>query len=491
MTKILNNDTLGSLPSSVSVPRYDRGAITPGILHIGVGNFHRAHQGVYLDRLFNKGLSHDWGIIGAGIMQYDAAKRELLSRQDWLSTVIELDPRGYTARVCGSMIDFAEISSQALVRAMMTEEIRIVSLTITEGGYYIDPETGGFNANHPDIRSDAANGGEPGTVFGAIVTALKIHQSAGMPGFTVMSCDNLPHNGDVTRRAVLGMAELIAPELSGWIEENVTFPNGMVDCITPATGDRERAMVEEKFGIDDPGIVVCEPFRQWILEDNFCQGRPALEEVGVEFVQDVSPYELMKLRILNGGHAAIAYPSALLGVHYAHDAMGTPLVQAFLERLETEEIIPTVPPVPGVDFNQYLDKTQERFSNAEIGDTIPRLCLDGSNRQPKFILPTIADRLEQGLPVNGLALEVALWCRYCAGTDDSGKPLSVDDEKAERLQKNAQLARSEPKAFLGMSDIFGNMGSNEAFVSQFSDALGSLWENGTEATLQSYVSKVA
>ncbi|OOY43714.1 hypothetical protein BOV92_10605 [Solemya velum gill symbiont] len=171
--------------------------------------------------------------------------------------------------------------------------------------------------------------------------------------------------------------------------------------------------------------------------------------------------------------------------------MGTPLVQAFLERLETEEIIPTVPPVPGVDFNQYLDKTQERFSNAEIGDTIPRLCLDGSNRQPKFILPTIADRLEQGLPVNGLALEVALWCRYCAGTDDSGKPLSVDDEKAERLQKNAQLARSEPKAFLGMSDIFGNMGSNEAFVSQFSDALGSLWENGTEATLQSYVSKVA
>lgn len=489
MSIILSNKTIGSLPANVSVPLYDRDTITPGILHIGVGNFHRAHQAVYLDRLFNKGLSHDWGIVGAGIMQYDAAKRELLSHQDWLSTVIELDPRGYTARVSGSMIDFAEVSSKSLVSALTKAEIRIVSMTVTEGGYFVDPETGGFNADHPVILSDARTPSQPQTVFGALVAALKIRKSMGIPPFTVMSCDNLPHNGEVTRRAVLGLADMMAPELSGWIADKVDFPNGMVDCITPATGDRERAMVQEEFGIDDPGVVVCEPFRQWVLEDRFSQGRPALEEVGVEFVQDVAPYELMKLRILNGGHASIAYPAALLGVHYAHDAMNTPLIRAFLDKLEKEEIIPTVPPVPGVDFTQYLDKTKERFSNAEIGDTIPRLCQDGSNRQPKFILPTIVNRLEQGLPVKGLALEVAMWCRYCTGTDEKGNSFSVDDEKAERLQNNSQLARSEPGAFLGMTDIFGSMGNNEAFVAHFSDAIGSLWKNGTEATLQSYVSE--
>ncbi len=488
MTIKINHSTLGKLPANVAVPRYEHAKITPGILHIGVGNFHRAHQGVYLDRLFNKKLGHDWGIIGAGIMPYDAVKREQLASQDWLSTIIELDPRGYTARVSGSMIGFAEVSSQSLIKALTKPEIRIVSMTVTEGGYFVDPKTGGFNAEHPAILSDAKDSNEPKTVFGALVAALKIRQSEGMPPFTIMSCDNVPHNGAVTRRAVIGLADLVAPELSAWIANNVAFPNSMVDCITPATGDRERAMAAEKFSIEDPSVVVCEPFRQWVLEDQFPQGRPALEEVGVQFVQDVAPYELMKLRILNGGHASLAYAAALLGIEYAHEAIGTPLIRAFVEKLEKEEIIPTVPSVPGVDLNHYLDQTLERFSNAGIGDTIPRLCLDGSNRQPKFIFPTLLDRLDRGLPISGLALEVALWCRYCAGTDEKGKPLSINDENAELLQQNARLAMTEPRAFLNMSDIFGSMGSNETLISEFSAALGSLWKNGTEETLKTYIS---
>ena len=488
MTIKLNQQNIGKLPTNVAVPSYDRRLVTPGILHIGVGNFHRAHQGVYLDRLFNKNRDLDWGIIGAGIMPYDANKREQLAAQDWLSTIIELDPRGYTARVCGSMIDFAEVSSQSLIQALTKPEIRIVSMTVTEGGYFVDPKTGGFNAEHPDILADAQNPDAPQTVFGAIVAALKIRKSQGVAPFTVMSCDNVPHNGAVTKRAVIGVADRIAPELSAWIAENVAFPNGMVDCITPATGERERAMVADKFGIEDPSVVVCEPFRQWVLEDHFPQGRPALEEVGVEFVQDVAPYELMKLRILNGGHASIAYAAALLGIQYAHEAMETPLIRAFMEKLEKDEIIPTVPPVPGVDLHRYLEKTVERFSNAGIGDTIPRLCLDGSNRQPKFIFPTLMDRLSQGLPIPGLALEVALWCRYCAGTDENGNPLPLDDINAERLRHNALLAKTEPRAFLGMTDIFGTMGDHEAAVAAFSAALDSLWKHGTEKTLENYIS---
>lgn len=485
----LNQENISKLPANVAVPRYDRSRVTPGILHIGVGNFHRAHQGVYLDRLFNKNLDHDWGIIGAGIMPYDANKREQLASQDWLSTVIELDPRGYTARVCGSMIDFVEVSSQSLIQALTKPEIRIVSMTVTEGGYFVDPRTGGFNAEHPQILADVKNPDDPQTVFGALVAALKIRNSKGIAPFTVMSCDNVPHNGVVTKRAVVGLAKLIAPELSAWIDDNVAFPNSMVDCITPATADRERKMAAEKFGIDDPSVVVCEPFRQWVLEDWFPQGRPAFEEVGVEFVQDVAPYELMKLRILNGGHAALAYSSALLGFHYAHDAMDSPLIRAFLEKLETEEIIPTIPPISGVDYNQYLSQTLERFSNPEIGDTIPRLCQDGSNRQPKFILPTIIDRLSGGLPVRGLALEVALWCRYCAGSDGNESSSHIDDIKAEQLHKNARLAESEPSTFLGMTDIFGTMGRDETFISEFTAALASLRVKGTEDTLRTYLGK--
>ena len=483
----LNNGTLRDLPKDVAVPAYDRSALKPGVLHIGVGNFHRAHQAYYLDRLFNEGIDHDWGIVGSGIMPGDAAMRGRLEKQDWMSTIVELDPGGYSARVCGAMIGFAEISAPALIRAMVRPETRIVSLTVTEGGYFLDPHTGGFDLSHPSVQHDGAHPGDPQTVFGAIVAALKWRRSHGVGPFTVMSCDNVPENGAVTRRAVIGLARMIAPELVGWIDDTVAFPNGMVDCITPATGDRERAMVRERFGIEDDAVVACEPFRQWVLEDNFPFGRPSLEKVGVEFVDNVASYELMKLRILNGGHAAIAYPSALLGLSFAHEAMRTPIITAFLEKLETSEIIPTLPPVPGVDFLQYLRQTMGRFANPEIRDTIPRLCLDGSNRQPKFVLPTVLDRLKQGQPIQGLALEVALWCRFCAGSDDQGNPLTVNDDAHERLEEKARAAREDPRAFLSMTDILGPVAADETFVAAFSEKLGSLWKKGVIATLEDYL----
>lgn len=487
MALLLNQKALSQLPTLVSVPRYDRSHLSPGIVHIGVGNFHRAHQAVYMDQLFNKGIDHDWAIIGAGIKPYDFAMREKLQSQDWLSTVIELDPEEYTARITGAMIDIAEISSNSLIQTLLNPAIRIVSMTITEGGYFIDPQSGGFDPSYADVVHDIANPNAPRTVFGALVVALKQRKAAGIAPFTVMSCDNVPGNGDVTKQAVVGIAHLMAPDLVNWIEGTVAFPNSMVDCITPATGDREREMVIERFGITDPGVVVCEPFRQWVIEDHFPGGRPALEEVGVEFVKDVASHELMKLRILNGGHAAIAYAAALFGLKYAHDAMNSSLIRGFLDRLEIDEIIPTVPPVPGVEFGSYFEITKSRFANPEIGDTIVRLCFDGSNRQPKFVFPVLLERIKDGLPITGLALEVALWCRYCAGVDEAGNPIDINDDNAERLQQHALQAKSDPSAFLAMSDIFGSLSDNTVFKAAFASALNALWQKGVKSTLDAYI----
>ncbi|OUD09171.1 mannitol dehydrogenase [Marivivens niveibacter] len=483
----LNSAALAELGDNVATPNYDRSALTCGILHVGIGNFHRAHMAVYLDRLFALGRDHDWAIQGAGVRQGDARMRDILSEQDWLTTVVELEPSGLTAQVIGSMADFVEICPDKTVAAMANPQIKIVSTTITEGGYYVDALTDGFDGNHPDILADVENPDSPSTVFGMILKALRIRRDAGDQPFTVMSCDNLPENGHVAKQTVVGLAKLMDPDFADWVEANVAFPNSMVDCITPATSERERHLVRDKFGICDAAPVACEPFRQWVLEDNFPQGRPALEAVGAEFVSDVAKYELMKLRILNGGHAAIAYPSALLGHHFVHDAMADPLISGWLDALEQREVIPTLEPIDGVDYQKYRETIIERFSNPEVGDTIPRLCLDGSNRQPKFILPTLRDALENGADVYGLALEVALWCRYCTRVDEAGNVIEPNDDNHVALKEYADAAKDRPAAFLENTAVFGDLGQNETFVAEFTKALNSLYENGVAATLTAYI----
>jgi len=488
MTK-LSLSNLGQLGADVAVPRYRRDALGPGIVHVGIGNFHRAHEAFYLDDLFNAGRDHGWALIGAGVRPGDAAMRERLTGQDWLTTVVELEPGANRARVIGPMVDFVPVveGSAPLIEAMCDPRIRIVSLTVTEGGYFIDSATGAFNAEHPDIRADARAPESPATVFGAIVLALRLRREAGIAPFTVMSCDNLPGNGHVAAAAVVGLARLSAPDLAAWIDDAVAFPNGMVDRITPATTPAQRRLLLERFGVEDASPVFCEPFRQWVLEDRFPAGRPALDEVGVTFTDDVAAFELMKLRILNGGHAAIAYPAALLDLTFAHEAMAHPLVSGFLDKLEREEILSIVPPVPGVDLTDYLATIKERFANEDVGDTIARLCLDGSNRQPKFILPSTRDRLARGLPITGLALETALWCRYLFGETDNGSPITVEDAAAERLQRAARQARTAPMAFLDLHDIFGDLARAPALRDAFATALAALWRDGVAATLERYL----
>lgn len=488
MTTKLSARNLTAIAASAAVPGYDRTALSAGIVHFGVGNFHRAHQAVYLDALFNTGRDHEWAIIGAGVLASDERMRRLLAGQDFLTTVVDQSASRSAARVTGAMIDFlTPADPAAIIGTLADPAIRIVSMTITEGGYFIDPATGVFDAGNPQIAADGAAPESPKTVFGLIAAGLKRRRAAGIEPFTVMSCDNIPHNGVVARNAVAGLAELSDPEFSRWIVDHVAFPNSMVDRITPATGDREREILARDFGIEDNWPVFCEDFIQWVLEDNFPAGRPALESVGVQFVPDVIPYENMKIRILNGGHAVIAYPAGLLDIHFAHEAMEHPMIRSFLQKIEREEIIPVVPPVPDTDLQTYFKKIEERFANPKIGDTIRRLCLDGSNRQPKFIIPSIADRLKAGAGVAGLALESALWCRYCYGTTESGRSIEPNDPNWDRLVPVARAAKDDPTAWLEMADIYGDVGRSEAFRKQFTSMLEAIWSEGVTRVLSRYL----
>lgn len=484
----LNRMNLGALAARVAVPGYDRAGLRPGIVHVGCGNFHRAHQAVYLDDLFALGEDHDWAILGAGVREGDARMREALMGQDWMSSVIELAPGAHRARVIGAMTGFVPVEpgNAALVAAMTDPAIRIVSLTVTEGGYYIDPKTGTFSPDHPDIRHDAARPDTPATVFGAIVAALSARRAAGAAPFTVMCCDNVPHNGRVTRDAVTGLARLSDPALADWIAGHVAFPNSMVDRITPATGPRERAMAAA-FGIDDAAPVTCEPFRQWVMEDNFPAGRPALEKVGVTFTPQVDRFETMKIRILNGGHAIIAYPGGLRGIDHVHEAMADPQIRAFLDAVLTREVVPIVPEVPGQDLGDYKRLIVERFSNPEVADTVRRLCLDGSNRQPKFIVPSIRDQRARGVMPEGLILLSALWCRYCFGTDEAGRTIAPNDPNWDRLTARAAEAKSSPAAWLAMTEVYGDLGRDADVAEAFGRWLALIWDKGSQAAIARYL----
>ncbi|MFC6487006.1 mannitol dehydrogenase family protein [Nitratireductor sp. GCM10026969] len=487
MPTALSSSTLPDLADKAKVPCYDRSRLSPGIVHFGVGNFHRAHMAIYLDTLFNKGLALDWAIVGAGTRPTDLAMRERLAAQDFLTTVAEQGNDSTSLRVTGSMVDFLDPSHPDQIVARLADpSIRIVSLTVTEGGYNIDPGSGRFNPADPEVVRDVANFDAPVSVFGMIVKALDLRRSADLKPFTVMSCDNIPSNGEVTRATILGIAAMVSAQLHDWLQDNLACPNGMVDRITPATGDRERAQMRETYGIDDGSPVFCEGFKQWVLEDHFSAGRPPLEEAGVTLVEDVAPFELMKIRILNGGHAAIAYPAALLDMEFVHQAMGDELILKYFRRLQKQEIVPLVPPVPDTDINAYVDKISERFGNARMADTNRRVCFDGSNRQPKYVLPTVLDALRQGRPVEGLALISAFWCRYCAGETESGARIESNDPNWERMRETALAARDDPSIFLSMTDIFGEVATYSAYVDAFSAALSSIWMHGTRETLLRY-----
>ncbi len=484
----LSNATLPDLPETVLRPTYDRTKLAPGIVHIGLGNFHRGHQAWYLHRLMQQGLAHDWAIIGAGVRPYDAAMREKLLAQDCLTTLIELDPAGRSAEVVGSMIDYLPIEegNGPLIAQMADPAIRIVALTVTEGGYFIDPVTKGFNAEHPDIVHDAANPYRPRTAFGAMVAALKKRRDAGTGPFTGQSCDNLQGNGAVLRQTVVSLARLSDPALADWIDANGAFPNSMVDCIVPATGPKELALARE-FGIDDAAPVTHENFRQWVIEDHFCAGRPDWDKAGATFTDDVHSYEAMKIRILNGGHQIISDPGEILSIEFTSGCMAHPLIGPFFRKVAEDEIAPHVDPVPGMAPAAYVDLIDRRFSNPEIVDTVRRVAFDGSSRHTGFILPVLREALAAGGEIDGLALSQALWARMCEGTREDGSVIEPNDPFWDKLTTAAKAARQDPQAWLNQRDIYGDLAANARFADSFARWLGVIWSEGTEAALQVYL----
>ncbi|MGH1368601.1 MAG: mannitol dehydrogenase family protein [Maritimibacter sp.] len=484
----LSNETLGRLPASVRVPSYDRSALKPGIVHIGLGNFHRAHQAWYLHRLMDAGLAQDWAIIGAGVRANDAQMREKLLAQDGLTTLIELDPSGKSAEVCGAMIDFVPVEegNAALIAQMADPAIRIVALTVTEGGYFVDPVTGGFDAHHPDIVHDAAHPDRPRTAFGAMIQALKLRREAGHTAFTCQSCDNLQGNGAVLRQTMIALANLSDPALADWIAHNSSFPNSMVDCIVPATGPKEIALAQE-FGLTDAAPVTHENFRQWVIEDDFCAGRPDWDKVGATFTDKVHDFETMKIRILNGGHQVIAYPGEILALGTIAETMAHDSIRALFRKVITEEVAPHVAPVPGFDALSYLELIDSRFSNPEIADTTRRVAFDGSSRQPGFIIPSIRDGLAAGTPISGLALVSAAWARYCQGQREDGSDIGANDPQWDVLHEAAKAAKTDPAAWLAMTQFYGDLGENPTFASAFAHWLTRLNDQGLETAISDYL----
>ncbi len=483
----LNNKTLNQLPDTVTTPGYSRTDLQHGIIHIGVGGFHRAHQAVYTEHLLQQGQNQQWGICGVGLRDADRAMQQALSSQDFLYTVMELgDQDCGHPQVVGAINDFlfAADDREAVIEKLAGAEVRIVSLTITEGGYNIDDHSGEFDADNADVQHDLAHPDQPLTVFGFITEALHRRRQRKLPPFTVMSCDNLPHNGRVARRALLAYAGLRDPQLQAWMADHVSFPNSMVDRITPMTLPSHKTTLADQYGIEDEWPVVCEPFMQWVLEDDFCNGRPAWEDVGVQVTDNVAPYEKMKIRLLNASHSTMAYLGYLAGYRYAHEVMEDPLFVRFIRDFMDADVTPGLDEVPGVDLEAYKQTLIERFSNSQIGDQLARLCLDGSSKIPKFLLPTVHGMLADGRPLQRVALIIAGWALYLRGVTPQGERYDIVDPLAAPLQAAVADPSQTVSRFLGLEEVFGTqLKQSAAFVAAVEAALQGLEQDGVIASL--------
>ncbi len=483
----LSPETLDQIAESgVAVPTYDRDGITTGIVHFGVGGFHRAHQAMVLDRLLQRGEAREYGICGVGVLEQDRRMAAAMDEQGGLYTLVLKHPDGTReSRVVGSIVEYllAVDDPDAVVEKMAHPDTRIVSLTITEGGYNFDHVTGEFVADEPGVAADLRGDAPPRTVFGLVVEALRRRRDRGLEPFTVMSCDNIQGNGHVARQMFTSYARLQDPAFADWMDEHVSFPNSMVDRITPVTTDEDRAWVRDELGIEDAWPVVAEPFFQWVLEDDHPAGRPRYEDADVQLVEDVEPYELMKLRLLNASHQGLCYFGYLSGYRYAHEATQDDAIATFLRRYMDEEATPTLHAVPGIDLDDYKATLIERFRNPEVRDTLARLCAESSDRIPKWLLPVVRANLASGGPVTLSAGIVASWARYAEGTDEDGQPIQVVDRLADRLTAAAQQQREDRLAFLRDRQVFGDLVDDERFVAAYRDALDGLLDEGAHATV--------
>lgn len=483
----LNQEHLTKLDPGVARPSYDRGDIKAGIVHVGVGGFHRAHEAYYTDLLLEQTGSKDWGICGVGLREADRKMAEVLKSQDYLYSMLVKHPDGKTeAKVIGSIIDFllSVDDPAAVIDKMAHPDTHIVSLTITEGGYNFNAATGEFNFENPDVVHDLANPDSPRLIFGYLTAALKKRRAAGLPPFTVQSCDNVQHNGDMAKKMLLSFAGKQDPELAAWIEAEVRFPNAMVDRITPVTTEADISALKDEFGLVDGWPVTCEPFCQWVIEDNFSCGRPKWEEVGAQFVPDVTPYEKMKIRLLNAGHSVLGLLGSIHGHETIDGAVSDPLFGKYLRAFMDKEATGVLDAVEGIDLSAYKDSLIYRFSNPAIKDSLARICLASSAKLPKFLISTIHENLAAGGSIDYATLVIAAWAYYSdKGESRHGVALDIVDDMKDELHAAAVQNQAEPLSFLRLTEIFGDLAEQERFTTLYQRQLAALYEDPNIARL--------
>ena len=483
----LSPSTLDLLPAAIRRPAFDRCALTTGIVHLGLGAFHRAHQAYYTEGVLEAGDLR-WGTLGVSLRSADT--RDALAPQEGLYTLSERNHAGESLRIIGGLtgIVVAPENPKGLIARMADPATRIVSLTVTEKGYCHDPATGELNEDHPDIRHDLTSHLTPRSAPGLVVAALAERHRRGRKPFTVLTCDNLPANGQTVRKVLTRLAMLHSPDLGSWVAHEVACPSTVLDRIVPATTDEDRARISATLGIEDAWPVVTEKFTQWVVEDHFPGGRP---DWAATFVSDVAPFELMKLRLLNGAHSSLAYLGYLAGRETVADAMADPALAFFVHRLMHEEVFPVLEPPPGADLQAYMAALIERFRNPALRHRTWQIAMDGSQKLPQRLLGTIRERLGRGLPIDGLALGVAAWMRYVTGIDEKGAAIEVSDPMRDELRRRADASGLDASrlapALLAIDAIFGtDLPSNAVFVSAVRNALHSLITQGAQQTLEHF-----
>lgn len=476
----LHNTNLTHLPPNVTIPTYNRGKLKTGIVHVGVGGFHRAHQAYYTNQLLENGNNEQWGICGVGLRPSDSHIQQALLQQDYLYTLVTKHANGNVdANIIGSIHGFllAQDDPMAIINKMSEADTKMVTLTITEGGYNFVPATGEFNDQHPDVIHDLKFPQRPKLVFGYLVAALKIRKEQGIAPFTIVSCDNIQHNGDVMKKMLLSYAKLVDESLAEWIAAEVAFPNSMVDRITPATTPEDHQALIQQANIVDNWPVICEPFHQWIIEDKFCNERPNWEDVGVKFVADVTPYEKLKLRLLNAGHSILAILGSLYGYHTMDECVNNPLFAKFFKQFADNEATPILDPVPGIDVDEYKATLLERFGNVAIKDTLARIRSESSAKFVSFLIPTLQENLANNGEIKLLTFVLAAWCRFHHTMHDQlGKPLDIIDEMLNELHETAKQTPQDPLAMLNITSIFGDLRFNKRFSDEYQSMITALYD---------------
>jgi mannitol 2-dehydrogenase len=473
----LNTENINSLPEDIDTPTYDRDKIKTSIIHIGVTDSHRAHQAHYLHKLIENYNELNYGICGVDLLDSDRKIYNILKDQDGLYTLMVKDASGsHQNKIIGSIVEYlyGPENPLAVIERMAKSDIKIISLTIAEDGYHLNEVTGEFNINHPEVEEDTLNKFNPKTVYGYLTQAFKLRKKRGLPGCTILSCDNIKSNGDTIKKSFFEYVRKNEPELLPWIINNTSFPNSMVDRITTVTNSKDIDYLKKGFATYDQWPVVCESFTDWIIEDDFLFEKPNWEKVGVRFVKNIAPFENMKLHVLNAGHSVLGILGTLHGYTKVHEVANDIDFMLFLENFITLEVSPTLTNIKPEAITIYKEELITRFKNPYINDELSRICKESSTKIPIFILPTILKQLETNKAIDCAAFIIAAWCKYNDGVDDQENPYQIIDSLSNKLIRTAARSHQNPELFLEINSVFKDLNKEALFVEKFTKHLNTI-----------------